>query len=269
MLENPSQWFVYDGKEVTGPFPASYLSTLEQSSQKPAAKQPLLVSRKGLTRWYPVQEFSDLTKQIEDLERPIATGLETLTQTLNESIDAINTQKPAVADETFASSAVENVAPVASETQNKAAPQPTTQAAKVILQNLYDLNSASATIVLKGRLRLGELRKLSHVFLLSIVSIGLYMPIWMRSFYRELNWHVNNDLSIEGMPNFFVSCVPGYHVSVFFRLAKFLRYAEEQNFYQKTSPRLAAVLAIVPPLAMVYLQYRANLHWRFHMHAKA
>lgn len=59
--------------------------------------------------------------------------------------------------------------------------------------------------------------------------------------------------------------IPVWHMVEAYRLAKIITFMEIQNGYKRTSPMLAALLSIIPPFAMMYLQSSMNAHWTLHV----
>jgi len=119
---------------------------------------------------------------------------------------------------------------------------------------------------LRGRLRLGEARSPWLVgFGLFPVSIGAYWGIWFTDATREVSWHLNNSSDLTGMPAPSFAWIPLVHIYMAWCLAKMVREMERQNGYSNTSPALAAMFALIPPFAMIYLQECMNQHWWLHV----
>lgn len=121
-------------------------------------------------------------------------------------------------------------------------------------------------LLLRGRLRLGEMRSpLANAFLLGPLTLFLNWGFWFKDLAREMVWHVRGTPKAEGMPPLVFAWVPVLHIYMTWRLAQLLREAEVQNGYKATSPMAAALFALIPPMAMAYLQDAANQHWKLHV----
>lgn len=147
----------------------------------------------------------------------------------------------------------------------------------------------------RNPLRLGELRQAWIAGLLGWpLTLGTYWLVWFRGLAREIREHrtpsqdtnsqgapessesapqsssapesISSPLSPKGdMPPLWLAAVPLVHMYMTYRLALILKGMEEENQYAKTIPWLAALLSLLPPLAMIYLQSQANTHWLLHV----
>lgn len=124
-------------------------------------------------------------------------------------------------------------------------------------------------IASKARLRLGQLREPWIAGLVGLpLSLGVYWILWFRDLAQELQNHRSGPVR-GNPPPFWWAAIPIVHVYMTFRLAQELLSLEQENRYQSTDPWLAAFLALLPPLALIYLQREANKHWLLHVrHAK-
>lgn len=125
-------------------------------------------------------------------------------------------------------------------------------------------------IYAKTQLRLGEIRQPWVTGLCSIpLTLGVYWVLWFRDFSWEIRAH-SSKTSSERNLDYWWSALPLAHIFMTYRLASQMRELERENRYEKTVPWIAALLAIFPPFAVIYLQAAANKHWLLHVrHAKA
>jgi hypothetical protein len=118
--------------------------------------------------------------------------------------------------------------------------------------------------LVKGRLRLGRVRNpwSSGIFGF-VMTLGAYWFIWVNELAKEIRFHSNPEAN-KSIPTF-LAFIPIVHIYGTFRLAAAMRDLERENKYENTIPWLAAVLSVIPPLAIVYLQDCANAHWWLHV----
>lgn len=119
--------------------------------------------------------------------------------------------------------------------------------------------------ILRGRLRLGHIRSTWLVPTLGfIATLGFVMPVWMLDLKREMHFHRHPNARSK---NAFVwlSLIPLLHIVAFLKLAKEVQAMERDNNYQRTKSWTTGLLALVPPLAMMYLQGQVNHHWKLHV----
>ena len=117
------------------------------------------------------------------------------------------------------------------------------------------------------RLRLGKLRNpWLSAFVALPLSVGVYWSLWFAATTQEMRFHSQIAGHWEKASPFpaLLAMIPLLHMYMIYRLAKQLVAMEEQNKYRYTSPILAVSLAILPPLAMAYLQHALNRHWLLH-----
>ncbi len=120
-------------------------------------------------------------------------------------------------------------------------------------------------VVLKGRLRLGQNRHVFSVaFMLPILSLGLSIWNWYRNCALECAYHLTSNFS-RLVPPYFLAVIPGLSSWMFYRVAQLVEAMERQNNYRTTSPAVAALLGVIPPLGIAYLQPRINRHWNLHI----
>lgn len=266
-MPSAAHWYVYDGKQVLGPYSVEKLDDVRRETT-PSALSKLMISKRGLDQWHPFLAFDEIVGATRDSIDPLLAQKAAFSRSLKDSLaslDQLNRpgSKPAALP----------VDPLPSFREESYAAQPQAEHGRCMYEpaprESVQLSDALATLPVKmtyllvrSRQRLGEHRNsFFAAFIYTAFSVGIYIPIWIRSVYRELNWHLNNDLRLTGLPNILLLCTPGYQAVVFFRLARFLELAEAQIGYQRTRAGLAATLGVIPPFAIFYLQRRFNEYW--------
>ena len=97
------------------------------------------------------------------------------------------------------------------------------------------------------------------------LSAGFYYVAWLLTALREVVWHLDHDTLIHRhVERPWLAWIPGGHVAITWDLARLIRAMEEKDGYTSTSPALAAVLSLFPPIAAAYLQHAMNDHWLIH-----
>jgi len=281
-------WFVYDGKVISGPLAADKLVRLRE---KPTANRPLMVSRRGFDRWYPIAQFDRLLQRTAALSSDVSLEKDQLQITLEKNLEILTRLADSLPTPVRSALAAPTPAP-ASESWEQTLAQATMTAFPAELtagseprvaeefksatpadvgaglQNFAAPAHASLAysyMLMKGRQRLGDLRSVPLTSFATLVSLGLYWLFWYRNLFRELHWHVFNDFELRRMPSLLLVLVPGGHFYLFYKLAQLLEAAEQQNSYKKVSPFTVVCLAILPPLAAAYLQALTNKHWLLHV----
>jgi len=280
----PDGWYVYEDGSLNGP-----LTAAETFNRAPvlASGKPLLVSRKGFSQWYPLRDLSEIylasigsvqqapqvqpkvmAKKVGSQAVPTLVHGAKSPQVIAKSPQVIakspqvTFKRPQV---TFKRplTAPQHPMSVPSESVLKTSTRATSAAAashakKAVLQEYF---------LARTRLRLGQIRSPWMSGLAGVtLSIGIYWPIWFASVQKEMLFHTHSmaDSKKVNIWHALLAVVPILHLYLTYRLAKQVRAMEAQNKYQYTSPALATALAIIPPLAVVYLQQALNRHWLLH-----
>lgn len=116
----------------------------------------------------------------------------------------------------------------------------------------------------RTRLRLGDLRSSWLIGLVGLpLTLGVYWLVWFNRLAHEIKAHAG-DKGCPVVPPSLFAIVPIVHFYMVFRLAKAMQAIEAQNRYAGISAPAAAVFALFPPLALIYLQEAANRHWLLH-----
>ncbi len=268
-------WYVFRDGEVDGPFEIRDVLKLPQISTSGA---PIHVSRSGLDRWLTLKEFSDLYHAHDQFAQDHRRDISAFQRRVQEQMDLLNHLKDAPVDTTPAAKS-----PLIPERKHAVIPTPVTPPAAATVRPKPTVTAAKETETVrepiqlpkgnqyflhKNKYRLGDLHSPFMVGVVKfILTLGLTWGPFLKARAYELLWHIYGKHDYrQVMPPILFSYVPGLHVIYAYRLAKLLNMAESQNQYRKTSPALAAALAILPPLAMIYLQRNINFHWK--MHAK-
>lgn len=245
-----ARWYFFRDGVVHGP---NRLEALLDLDAQGTDGKDTLVCRADFQRWYPLRELSHLLKAQESHERETAREIERLHEIVARSTDDLRTSEARTA-----------------RVETKTIHAPTSDAPKVDVASPPEAPIPEGPLgyyLLKGRLRLGLFRKpFSTAFLHGPLTLGLAWYFWLKNNLMELRWHLSSDFASDTsrLP-LFLAAIPGLHVYFFWKLAKLLRTTEEQHNFRRTSAVVAAFLSVLPPLAIVYLQRRINLHWTMHV----
>ena len=138
--------------------------------------------------------------------------------------------------------------------------------------NQYDLFSirpkksyAYYHMIYKGRLRIGKEENAWWQGICFLLSFGIFGWFWFTRILAEIRFHLEPSILAVSFTRTWLVLLPGFHMLMFYRLAKLLMQMEIENNYCNTSPALAFLLSIFPPFAIVYLQHATNHHWRAHV----
>lgn len=120
-------------------------------------------------------------------------------------------------------------------------------------------------MILRGRLRLGDIKKPSGELFKSLLCLGLNTPFYITSAKREVMWHIDPANKVNS--SFFKSLlmlIPILNLVFYKNLANDIIEMEKQNNYKSVSVAVTLLLSLVPPFANFYLQKKINNHWRLH-----
>ncbi len=127
-------------------------------------------------------------------------------------------------------------------------------------------------LTLKGQLRLGTYRspfKVAFVTYFTSLCLGSYF--WNKATIMDIHWHVDQNChksrsaSLLGL----LSLIPGLWCVAYFLVSREILKMEKQNGDPNVWTWWAAILGLVPPLAIYYLQNKVNEHWQKHiLHVK-
>ncbi len=266
----PDGWYVYEDGSLNGP-----LTAAETFNRAPvlASGKPLLVSRKGFSQWYPLRDLSEIyLASIGSVQQAPQVQPKVMAKKVgSQAVPTLahGAKSPQI---TFKSPQVIAMRPqtapqrpmsVPSESVLKTSTRATSAAAvshakKAVLQEYF---------LARTRLRLGQIRSPWMSGLVGVtLSIGVYWPIWFAAVQKEMLFHTHSmaDSKKVNIWDALLAVVPLLHLYLTYRLATQVRTMEAQNKYQYTSPALATALAMIPPLAVVYLQQALNRHWLLH-----
>lgn len=120
-------------------------------------------------------------------------------------------------------------------------------------------------LILRSRLRLGPL---SNPFQLAFfywpLSLGIFWVSWYRRTTSSVLQHLDQPYATKWVSPTLCVWIPGLKMYSAYRLGQLVLNMEVQNRYRATSPVLAGIFALFPPLAILYLQNAVNRHWRLH-----
>jgi hypothetical protein len=191
-------------------------------------------------------EDDELAEEIRNLQRAVLDSMSVLSK---HQVPASSLQRPLEAP---------------SPAMRKSSPAPRTPRPLI---SLYPGSFKGRYRFFKGKERLGALRNEFLICLILLpVTLGLYWFWWLKKGFRELLWHSFKRYDYATfLPPLGLSLIYGLHFVFVYKLAKLLVFTEKQNGYRRTSPQLATALAVIPPLAMCYVQSRLNRHWKQHI----
>jgi len=262
----PDGWYLYENGKLNGPLTASDAFALPPETEGGVQR---LVSRKGFTQWYPLSDLAQIFQLTAGMEKK----LESATKATKAAKATMIAPKPSVRTKSVGPrSASAQVASGLSETSAlrkavsesaaqsaaPASPVPKTTAKKAIVQEYY---------LARSRLRLGQLRNPWATAVGSMpLTLGSYWAFWYASTQREIEFHTQGAVAAPKWlkTGAAMSLLPIVNIWFTYKLAAKVREMESQNKYGHISPALAAVMAILPPLALGYLQSALNRHWLLH-----
>lgn len=281
-------WYLFDGRQISGPFTIEALENVKTTSYTP---DTFLITRQGYEQWYPISHLDNwgqptdiglLKRELDEFQREVERSANALAglNPQKHSLQKIEPKRISVSTKPapVSASAKRKVdrrtrahprknaeAKTLARTASAVATQHVHQSSKVF--NIDPAKSpAHNLMMLKGRLRLGDLRSPSLVaFAYTTLTLGVYPLLWFIYVYREIHWHSSNQigrpsiLSALGFALPVVACLPAYF------LAREVARMEQQNHYRSIMPILALILGIFPPFALYYLQCAVNDHWILHV----
>lgn len=274
-------WYVCRNSEVFGPMTAQEASAFPGLQGDTQQEATTFLSRKGFSKWYPLRHLLPLLQQAESLDSDLHENLHRLESIVathlaryGSSQGTSGAQQQALLRRTVGPS---TVAP-ASEGRGRAVPTaalptpapredaPPSRSAAPSQRPTLNLGAGTESFLLRSQLRLGKSRNPWTVALFWFpLTLGFGWYDWFRRVAQEVLWHIDETHILDGFPNCWLAAIPGVHVAATYKLARLIRTMEEQNRYQSCRPALAAFLAILPPLAEIYLQRRLNQHWQLHL----
>jgi hypothetical protein len=276
-MQERDGWYLFDGAQVSGPHDINHLGQLKSVSPSP---QKLLVTRQGYDTWYPIShlerwftnsETDSLKREIAAFQMEVERSAAALSGLDTRSIRKVEQKQVVKSD---------NDVQRAKQHKPKNRPHQAAQPARSPLPTNYypatqppivlnidpSLPTAHNYMLLKGRLRLGDLRSPGlPAMLAAALTLGVWTAVWHGNLVREIFWHTENRvLKVNRLQSLlmmlpFLACWSSY------ALAKNIRTMEMQNGYRSISPPLACVLGVLPPLAVFYIQSAANDHWLLHV----
>lgn len=228
-------WFFSYAGQIQGPLPLEEIERLASTTKE---SQSWKVCREGMKRWYDLSDVKRRHTPAEE-DRSLAEFRE----------------KVLKAEQTLKQHQPKTLSPEEESVAEKKTPVAKTHAPQ---------NSADPYFALRGRLRLGSIRDPFAPALLNFpLTLGLSSIRNFRVLHQEVLWHVLNAAGNQRL-HYWWAILPGLHFILIYKIAKLVALAETENKYRRTSPVLATILALVPPLAMIYLQLALNDHWRRH-----
>ena len=120
-------------------------------------------------------------------------------------------------------------------------------------------------MVLRGKLRLGDIKTASSELIAGFLSLGLNSGFFISRAFGESMWHMNPAANHKTSKLVvMLSMIPIINLIFYKRLAEKIQQMELQNNYHATSVPAATLLGLCPPIANAYLQAKLNKHWKLH-----
>ncbi len=257
----PDGWYLYENGKLNGPLSADHAFSLTPESEDGS---PRLVSRKGFTQWYPLQDFATLYRLSETMAQKVSAA--SVSASEHKSKPAVKTKQvgpttilaKSIPPQSSNSALRRAVADAAASSVAPQSPVPRAISKVAVEQEYY---------LARSRLALGQLR---NPWALAggswLLSFGLYWSVWFVSVYKEIERHTQNAVPAPKWLKLtaFASMLPLLNVWPTYRLACQIREMERQNKYTYMNPQLVLLASLLPPIAMFYLQSGLNRHWTLH-----
>jgi hypothetical protein len=245
-------WYIFEDGQVSGPLTAKEIF----SSSSISEEKPRLVSRKGFAQWYPVRDFA----LIHEMADQYALQLSNLAQ-----LDLDKPAKPSspvVTPKTLGPIVAAVQAPLAEVALPRQEQLQTTKFSKADVRKMMEQEH----LLLRGKMRLGDIKSpFFRGFVATLSTAFFYWGVWYSSVSQEVAWHLIGRSRLQKALPYWLAFIPGVHIYMTWKLASMISGMERQNGYQTTSPGVASLLSIVPPLAVYYLQSAVNDHWSMHI----
>jgi len=257
----PDGWYLYENGKLNGPLSADHAF-----SQRPDCDDgsPRLISRKGFSQWYPLQDFAALYRLSESMAQKVEVAVGSTQDPMTrpsvtpKQVGPTTVLAKSTPPKSSNAALRRAVADAAANSIAPASPVPRSLSKAAVEQEYY---------LARTRLALGQLRNPWAAAGGSwILSLGVYWGFWFVSVYKEIERHTQNAVPVPKWLKFtaLVSIVPLLNAWPTYRLACQIREMERQNKYTFTNPQLALLASLLPPVAMFYLQSGLNRHWTLH-----
>lgn len=259
----PDDWFIYDGKAISGPLTAEQVFANEPSDD--SAK--MMVSRKGFSQWYPLRDFAHLYRFADCNEISQKSGSDVFFAPVSANqVGMLKDTVSVMSEIRDPNLSLAHFIPERAVKIHKAVTSSNeTRAPK------SDFNSSEVTsiqqeyLVQKGRIRLGVVRNsglLALVF--GMLSLGTYFVLWIRKAYYEVQYHLDGTHQKPGFLSSIAILLPFVCAWPLLKLARKVVDMERQNNLQSTTLAVVAMLSFFPPFPVFYLQRKINQHWMAH-----
>lgn len=259
-------WFVVGAAgTVSGPLSACDVFA------EPQAIEARYVSRRGFAQWYNVEDFAGLWQSSRQMAELLGNMSQPETPQAKDEVQD---------DEIIRALSLTGVDPAALMAPVSSPPQPlesnlnTTTALQPLSNSATESSEAKnfgaehpkmRWLSRRGSQRLGKLVNPVIPALLSLVTFGFGHVAWLLGSLREVVWHLDHDANVNRyVKHQWMAWIPGLHLKTTWDLACLIRAMEEQDGYTSTSPHVAVMLGVCPPLSSLYLQHAMNDHWLVH-----
>ncbi len=286
-----SGWYVFFRGKTTGPYSVEYVFELDKN--KSFLVTETFVTRTGFSQWYPLHDFKKLFshayQKSKETQRKTIEFQSKLNNDLNrlKELEKVETLQKSVPLEYAQKKMQETVREEVKEfiPQEFIAPkenveikpihitQPKTHPSPAKFKHIPTLRSKVKSkreshvdlFILRSTLRLGFYRSPASIFFSFFYTFGFSWISWFEETWREVIWHLSEKHPDKNFPDVRWAKIPFVHTYMTFQFAKLVREIEIQNQYELTSPWLATLLSLCPPLCMIYLQQNVNRHWELHL----
>lgn len=299
--EAQGDWYLYDGTKVSGPFSdaemrAQYESStlnlfaskkgfskwytaeevqnfFEKSESDAPSEEVLAFRRMFESNLSQLQKLQDSKPSTFDTEPHGQTTLKKVEPTriataLEQNIAEETFRTPSGIKQDIATYPTEEKATNAVDTAQQIVSSPKNQTHRDVKKREFARKTTDPKelyMLLRGRLRLGQITNnfeagvLQYFFTLSFSSM-----FWAKRVRQEMYFHTTGKFKRSSFVEF-LHLVPIVNLFCYYSTARMLHRMETQNHYQKTHPWIVFFLALVPPLAISYLQENINKHWMLHV----
>lgn len=265
-------WYLYSSGEVTGPYNAEDIfqhnPPIPGTSEK--SGNPLLVSRKGLSRWYELRKISQIYKEEPEASetKHIHRKKQKKRSNKKKSISAVSSPIVGFGKDEKSQSQIRSIENKKTTHETAHKDHYATEKTSTVHQKALPANRPLSYyhLILRGRLRLGSLQGLfACAFWKFFLSFGLYLKFWYEQAVIESMFHLDDPLINHKAQKNWMVLIPGIHIILLYKLANLILQMEIQNHYRRTSPITTIFLSLFPPLAIFYLQRAMNQHWCLHV----
>lgn len=248
-----AQWFVYQDEQISGPIGIDDILKAEATDR---AGKDVYVCRTDFKKWYPLRDLTHLLHAQRAFNQESAQEQASFQKEFETHLQSLRHIGQRFAGQEYQVFATPE--PDTSTTTTTEAPKLAQPIIGRIEQRYYHY------YLLKNRLRLGQLRHALICALWWPLTLGWYWVTWMKTCYREITWH--NQATYAAAPKSLNwSWIPILHFWFLWRLVQVIYQAEPTAKKRCINRFVAMICGMIPPLAICYVQWSLNRHWRQHV----